>query len=129
MWKPSATSPYMLPRPSPLTRVLVSMVTSPALFREGGSGRRSLGHRDDLAVLEACEDVVVRLQGVVLARCEGGLVSLDQAGIGRDLVEAVANLRPLGGARCLDRQGDQVRGVVGVGDADGGRDVSHGLDR
>src|SRR4029453_1607992 len=107
MWYPRATSPYMLPSASPLTRSWTS--TRAALLRRDG---------DDLAALPDHHDVVFVGERVVLLRAEGPLVRLDEAAVLRlEILQRLAQLRPVDAARLLDGQRHQMHPVVGIGGA------------
>src|SRR5712671_645651 len=134
MWKPSAISPYMLPRPMPEIIADASMA-NPKCGEWKGAGLRApspiarlVGQRQDFIPLEIGKDVIRRRQRVLVRGAERLVVGLDQPVIFADLVKAFADLRTLGRAGLGDRQSRQVHGVVGVGNADGGRHIRRRLD-
>src|SRR5512137_2767037 len=101
MWYPRATSPYMLPRASPVT----TSWTSTLLHRDG----------HDLAALPDDHDVILVGEGVVLVWSERRLVRLDEPLVlGLEVLEGIADLRPVRGTGLCDRQGNEMQAVIGV---------------
>src|SRR6218665_485444 len=115
MWKPSAISPYMAPRPRPLTRAEISSMARPP------SNAPSLRDRENFVVDELRPDVVVLAHRVVHLGRERPVVGLDQALVAPDLVEALAHGIALRAAGLGDGQRAELHRVVGTGHADGRR--------
>src|ERR1700722_8889223 len=121
MWKPSAISPYMLPRPMPEMMAEASMMNP--YSEQGGAGEvprplhpvGSVGQRQDLIALEIGEDVIRRTQGILVLGRKRLVVILDQAVIFADSVKGFADGRAVRRARLGDRHRRQMHGVVGIG--------------
>src|SRR5229473_5998110 len=130
MWYPRATSPYMLPRASPVTRSWMVMGSGVGFALRLALARAlPRGDRNDLAALPHDHDVVLVRQGVVLLGREGSLVRLDQALVlALQALEGIPDLGPVGGAGLLDGEGDEMEAVIRIGRAHGGDDVARFLD-
>src|SRR4051794_4025613 len=127
----------MLPTARPETIAEIKSIVCPY---ENAAGRRPMRprpavfagslvrQRENLAVLEVGEDVVVRRQRVVVRGREWLVVGLDQALIFRKRIERLAHLRTLGRACLGDGKRHQIDRVVSVGDSYGGGYVSETLD-
>src|ERR1700733_10342028 len=99
----------MLPRLSPETSAVASILTGDGL---------------DLIPVVTDHDVVVFVQRVVVLVRERLGVVLNQALIAIDVQEAFAHFRTFGRASLGDGKRRQLHGVIGVGYANGGRDVA-----
>src|SRR5512143_810163 len=101
MWYPRATSPYMLPRASPVT----TSWTSTLLHRDG----------HDLAALPDDQDVVLVGQSVVPVRRERRFVVLDQSLVFTlQVLQGITKLDAVGGPGLLDGQRHEMQPVIGI---------------
>src|SRR5712691_1081653 len=113
MWYPRATSPYMLPRASPVTRSWM-VIRSGVGFALRLALARALprGDGNDLAALPHDHDVVFVRQGIVLLGREGSLVGLDEALIlALQALEGIPHLGTIRRAGLLDGERSEERRV------------------